>query len=91
VRTPALHGEAILELDEDAPRLARIRRDNVHNAALRHDWVHRVRAVFEALGIPPTEAMLAREKRLETLAALALGGPVAGDPAGAAVRLRVPG
>ena len=40
---------------------------------LRHDWVHRIRTVFETLGIPPTEAMLARENRLQGLAAQALG------------------
>lgn len=63
---------ALVELDGQPERLARIRRENVHNAALRHDWVHRLRTVFETVGIPPTEAMLAREKRLQALAALAL-------------------
>ena len=42
---------------------------NVANAALRHDWVHRLRTVFETLGLHPTEAMLARERRLQALAA----------------------
>jgi hypothetical protein len=69
----------LLELDADPERLARIRRENVHNAALRHDWVHRLRTVFETVGIPPTEAMLAREKRLQALAALALEAPAAAD------------
>jgi glycosyl transferase family 1 len=69
----------LLELDEDPRRLARIRRDNVHNAALRHDWVHRLRTVFETLGLPPTEDMLAREKRLQALAALAQEGPAGED------------
>jgi hypothetical protein len=68
-------GRVLAELDRDPPRLARIRRDNVRNAALRHDWVHRLRTVFDTLGIPPTEAMLAREKRLQGLAALALEAP----------------
>jgi hypothetical protein len=62
-------GEMLVELDRDPQRLARIRRDNVYNAALRHDWVHRLRTVFETVGIPPTEAMLEREKRLRALAA----------------------
>jgi hypothetical protein len=66
-------GRLLAELDEDPPRLARIRRDNVRHAALRHDWVHRVRTVFETLGIPPTEAMLDRQNRLQALAAQALG------------------
>jgi hypothetical protein len=68
-------GRALVELDEDPGRLERIRRDNVRNAALQHDWVHRLRTVFETVGIPPTEAMLAREKRLQALAALALEAP----------------
>jgi hypothetical protein len=59
--------------DKDRQRLAPIRRDSVRNAALRHDWVHRLRAVFDALGIPPTEGMLAREGHLRLLADLALG------------------
>jgi len=58
-------------LDEDPPRLERIRRDNLQNAALRHDWVYRIRAVFETLGLPPTEAMVAREERLKVIAAQA--------------------
>jgi hypothetical protein len=62
-------GRRLAELDQDPARLARIRRDNVANGALRHDWVHRIRTVFETLGLQPTEAMLARERRLQALAA----------------------
>ena len=62
-------GRTLAELDRDPERLARIRRDNVANAALRHDWVHRIRTVFETLGLQPTEGMLARERRLQPLAA----------------------
>ena len=73
-------GRVLVELDQDPQRLARIRRDNVRNAALRHDWVHRLRTVFETVGIPPTEAMLARERRLQALAAaLAPGAPAGAD------------
>jgi hypothetical protein len=72
-------GQVLLDLDRDPERLARIRRDNVRNTALRHDWVHRVRTVFETAGIPPTEAMLAREKRLQALAARALEEPSSED------------
>ena len=68
-------GEVLRELDRDPERLARISRDNARNAALRHDWVYRLRAVFEAVGIPPTEAMVERERRLGTLAAMAAGDP----------------
>ena len=61
----------LVELDRDPQRLARISRENVRNAALRHDWGHRLRTVFETLGIPPTEGMLEREKRLGAIAAQA--------------------
>ena len=66
-------GRMLLELNSDPQRLARISRDNVRNAALRHDWVHRLRTVFETLGVQPTEAMLERESRLEGIAAEASG------------------
>ena len=62
-------GGRLAALDQDPARLATIRQDNVRNAALRHDWVHRIRTVFETLGLRPTEAMLARERRLQALAA----------------------
>jgi hypothetical protein len=44
-------GRRLAELDQDPARLARIRRDNVANAALRHDWIHRIRTVFDTLGL----------------------------------------
>jgi glycosyl transferase family 1 len=66
-------GRVLLELDGDPQRLARISQDNVRNAALRHDWVHRLRTVFETVGLQPTEAMLERESRLEAIAAEAAG------------------
>jgi hypothetical protein len=65
-------GRVLAALDADPPRLSRIRRDGIRNAALRHDWVHRLRSVFDALGLPPTEAMRAREQRLAAQAALAV-------------------
>jgi hypothetical protein len=63
---------AVLEaMDRDPDRLARISRDNACHAALRHDWVHRLRRVFDTLGIPATAAMQEREERLRKLAAMA--------------------
>jgi hypothetical protein len=60
--------QVLAELDRDPARLERIRRAGVRQAARRHDWVHRLRTVFEALGLPPTAAMLAREQRLLQMA-----------------------
>lgn len=61
-------GELIAELEREPQRLAHISRDSVYNAARRHDWVYRVRAVFEQLGLPVTEGILARESKLAALA-----------------------
>ncbi len=57
------------ELESDPERLARIRRNNVRNSALRHDWLHRVRTVFEILGLSSTEAMQTRAEQLAAIAA----------------------
>ncbi len=73
--------EVLAELNRDPEGLARISQENARNAALRHDWVHRLGTMFETLGIPPTAAMLEREKRLQALA-------VAASEASAATRLR---
>jgi hypothetical protein len=61
-------GRVLAELDSDPASLDRVRRDNVRNAALRHDWVHRIRVVLETLGLAPTPAMLAREQALRAIA-----------------------
>jgi hypothetical protein len=58
----------IEELDADPCRQARIRKDNVANALLRHDWVHRLRTILESIGVAPPPRMLAREARLRSLA-----------------------
>jgi hypothetical protein len=65
-------GELLAQLDADPGRLARIRRDNVHHAALAHDWLHRLQTVFATFGLAPSAAMLERERRLQELAQLAL-------------------
>ena len=62
--------DILAKLDADPQRLASIRRNNVRNAALQHDWLHRLREVFSTFGIPPTPAMLEREGQLQILAAL---------------------
>src|SRR3954468_3244011 len=66
--------ERLQALDAEPARIERITRENVRQAALRHDWIHRLRTVFETLGLPPSEGMLAREERLRELAAMASQG-----------------
>jgi hypothetical protein len=59
----------IEELDADPVRQERIRKENAANALLRHDWVHRLRTILDAVGVAPPARMLAREARLASLAA----------------------
>lgn len=59
----------LADLDGDPDRIATIRRSNVREAALRHDWLHRVFTVFDALGLPATAAMLERAQSLQQIAA----------------------
>ncbi|MFL5313296.1 MAG: glycosyltransferase [Myxococcales bacterium] len=61
--------ERIEELDADPHRQERIRRENARNALLRHDWIHRLRTILDAVGVAPSPGMLAREARLASLAA----------------------
>jgi hypothetical protein len=63
-------GEILSNLDSEPERLARIRRENVRHAAVQHDWLHRLRVVFDTFGMAPTQAMLKREQHLQALAAL---------------------
>ena len=60
--------ERIEQLDADPARQARIRKDNVANALLQHDWVHRLRTILDAVQIRPPVGVLAREARLRALA-----------------------
>ena len=72
-------GSFLEQLDGEPQRLARIRRDNVCHAARRHDWTYRVRAVFETLGLAPTDAMHAREAELQSLASHVAGEEVGSE------------
>jgi hypothetical protein len=61
-------GRILADLNSDPKRLQAIRCNNARQAALRHDWLHRIRVVFEVLGLAPTEGMQARAHRLEQIA-----------------------
>lgn len=61
-------GQVLAGLEGDPQRLARIRAQNMTQAALRHDWVHRIEQVFDTLGLSRTEGMRERRLRLEALA-----------------------
>jgi Glycosyl transferases group 1 len=62
-------GHILADLNDDSDRLRMVRINNVREAALRHDWLHRIQVVFDTLGLAPTDEMLARAKRLKEIAA----------------------
>lgn len=64
--------QILAALDADPARMEQARRHNLHFGALKHDWVHRLRTVYETLDLPPTPAMRSREARLKVMAEQAL-------------------
>jgi len=64
-------GNILADLNSDSERLQAIRRNNPREAALRHDWLHRIRVVFDTFGLAPTEEMCASAQRLDRIASQA--------------------
>jgi hypothetical protein len=64
-------GDILADLKGDPKRLEAARHNNAREAALRHDWLHRIRAVFDVLGLSSTEEMRERAERLEQIASRA--------------------
>lgn len=58
----------INELDQQPERQDRIRRTNVAQALMRHDWVYRWEAVLKTVGLEPMPELLQRKERLKNLA-----------------------
>jgi Glycosyl transferases group 1 len=59
---------AIAELDAQPERLERIRRRNVVNSLLRHDWIYRWKKMLAAVNVEYSPMMIDREQRLQQLA-----------------------
>ena len=61
--------EAIVrELDQLPDRQARMRRQNIQQCLLRHDWAYRWEAILEAVGLNPLPPLAARKDQLRHLA-----------------------
>ncbi|MGI0489195.1 glycosyltransferase [Pantanalinema rosaneae CENA516] len=60
-------GETLTCLNAQPERLAEIRRQNIVNSLLRHDWVYRWNEILQTVGIEPTAKMLARKRQLREL------------------------
>lgn len=61
-------GRILAELNREPERLRAVRHENVRQAALKHDWVHRIRTVFDVLGLAPTDRMQERADQLGRIA-----------------------
>jgi hypothetical protein len=57
-------------LEAQPQRLAQIRRNNVTNSLLRHDWAYRWRAILDYVGLSVTETLVEREAQLNSVASL---------------------
>ncbi len=60
--------KAIAELDNQPERLENIRRRNVANSLLKHDWIYRWQDMLRALNLQPSPAVKQREQYLKQLA-----------------------
>jgi hypothetical protein len=61
-------GRTLARLHDNRDRLQVACRNNVREAALRHDWLHRIQVVFDTLGLPHTEEMEVRAQLLNRIA-----------------------
>jgi hypothetical protein len=60
--------DIIADLNAQAERLVRIRKDNIINSLLRHDWVYRWEEILNKVGLDNTPQMLIRKTALKNLA-----------------------
>jgi hypothetical protein len=60
--------EIIAQLDSQPERLARIRKNNITNSLLRHDWVYRWECILTTVGLAITPAMENRKALLKQMA-----------------------
>lgn len=61
-------GGILADLNADPKRLRAARCNGARQAALRHDWLHRIQVVFDLLGLTRTEGMRARAQLLAEIA-----------------------
>lgn len=61
--------EVMSDLDRQPERLENVRRTNVTQALLRHDWAYRWESILQTIGLAPMPGLLARKERLQQRAA----------------------
>jgi hypothetical protein len=64
--------ECVKDLQDNPAVADRIRRTNVRQALLRHDWVYRWETILKAFDIKPLPALAKRKEQLNKLAQLAM-------------------
>ena len=63
------HIDAVIsDMDRQPRRMEDIRRTNVAQALMRHDWAYRWEAILQAVGLAPMPELSARKERLQQLA-----------------------
>ncbi len=65
--------DVIRDLDRQPERQDRIRRKNMTESLLHHDWVYRWETILETAGMQPMPELIQRKQRLKDLAALVDG------------------
>ena len=58
----------VRELDQQPERQARIRKLNIQQSLLRHDWAYRWEAILKAVGVAPSPRLESRKAQLRHLA-----------------------
>lgn len=58
----------LADLDSQPERLEKIRKNNIIQSLLRHDWIYRWKDILDIVGLETTPAFINREKRLKKLA-----------------------
>lgn len=66
----------INELDRQPERQNSIRRANVSQALLRHDWAYRWEAILQRVGLGPMASLSERKRRLQTFAQSVLNADI---------------
>jgi hypothetical protein len=72
--------ETLSALEANPARTQALRRTNALEAIRRFDWGYRWRQLLEIAGLPPTPALLARERKLQQLAEFVESAPPAASP-----------
>lgn len=65
-------GAIMKELDRQPERQMRIRRNNIIQSLLHHDWVYRWEAVLKMAGLDPLPRLLRRKEKLKERAAMVM-------------------